>query len=105
MALPNTFLHHVFFWLKNPDSKEDLAALVAGLNRLAALDLIKDYHIGIPADTDRGVIDRSYSVSWLNVFANAKDQESYQTAPAHLEFIKECSSLWSKVVVYDSVEA
>ncbi|MDQ3279242.1 MAG: Dabb family protein, partial [Bacteroidota bacterium] len=24
-------IHHVFFWLKNPDSKEDLAKLLAGL--------------------------------------------------------------------------
>ncbi|SRR5258708_7292825 len=105
MSLPSSFVHHVYFWLKNPDSKEDLAALVAGLKKLAALDLIKDYHIGVPATTDRGVIDRSYAVSWLVIFAAAADQESYQTAPKHLDFVNECSSLWTKVVVYDSVEA
>jgi hypothetical protein len=105
MSLSNSFIHHVYFWLKNPDSHEDLAALVAGLKKLASLDLIKDYHIGVPATTDRGVIDRSYAVSWLVVFATAGDQEKYQTAPKHLDFVSECSSLWTKVVVYDSVEA
>ena len=105
MSLSGTFIHHVYFWLNNPDSKEDLAALVAGLKKLAPLDLIKDYHIGVPATTDRGVIDRSYAVSWLLIFATAEDEKSYQTAPAHLAFVKECSSLWSKVVVYDSVQA
>src|SRR5688572_29870206 len=27
-------VHHVFFWLKNPDSREDLAKLLAGLQTL-----------------------------------------------------------------------
>lgn len=105
MSLSGAFVHHVYFWLNNPDSKEDLRALVAGLQKLAPLELIRDYHIGLPAATDRGVIDRSYAVSWLLVFATAEDQESYQTAPEHLDFIKNCSSLWKKVIVYDSVGA
>ena len=105
MALSGNFVHHVFFWLNNPDSKEDLAALVAGLKKLASLELIKDYHIGVPAATDRAVIDRSYAVSWLLAFATAEDEASYQTAPEHLDFVKECKSLWAKVVIYDSVQA
>lgn len=105
MSLSDKFIHHVYFWLNNPDSQEDLAALVAGLKKLASLDLIKSYHIGVPATTNRGVVDRSYAVSWLAVFATAEDQESYQTAPRHLEFVAECSPLWTKVVVYDSVGA
>ncbi|MDH4059117.1 MAG: Dabb family protein, partial [Cyclobacteriaceae bacterium] len=30
-------------------------------------------------------------------------QDTYQTHPIHLKFIEECSSLWSKVIVYDSI--
>jgi len=105
MSLSGAFIHHVYFWLNDPDSKEDLNALVAGLKKLAPLKLIRDYHIGIPAATDRGVIDRSYAVSWLLIFATAEHQESYQTAPEHLDFVKECSALWKKVIVYDSVGA
>jgi hypothetical protein len=105
MALSHDFVHHVYFWLKNPDSAGDQKALIEGLKKLAGLDLIKDYHIGVPAITDRGVIDRSYSVSWLVIFASAADQDSYQTAPGHLDFVSGCSSLWAKVVVYDSVGA
>ncbi|HEY6899684.1 MAG TPA: Dabb family protein [Puia sp.] len=103
MAISRDFVHHVFFWLKNPDSKEDRAALVAGLQKLTRLDFLKEYHIGIPAATNRGVIDSSYAVSWLLVFASAADEEKYQTHPMHLEFVRECSSLWNKVVVYDSL--
>lgn len=101
----NMFIHHVYFWLKNPESKEDFEKLVKGLEKLSKVSTIKMFHIGKPANTNREVIDRSYAVSWMLVFANGTDQESYQKDPVHLKFIEECSMLWSKVVVYDSVDA
>ena len=53
----NGFIHHVFFWLKNADNKEDKNLLIEGLRKLAATPTIKDFHIGIPAGTDRDVVD------------------------------------------------
>lgn len=100
----NMFVHHVYFWLNNPGSKEDLAKLVNGLEALSKVGTIKMFHIGQPADTNREVIERSYAISWLCIFENAAAQESYQTDPIHLKFVADCSSLWSKVVVYDSVD-
>jgi hypothetical protein len=97
------FVHHVYFWLKNPSSLEDRAALLAGLGKLSGVAVIRQFHIGQPAGTDREVIDTSYSVSWLLLFDTAEDQASYQVDPIHLQFVKECSPLWSKVVVYDSI--
>ena len=99
------FVHHVYFWLKNPESKEDLQKLIEGLKKLTKIKYIRMFHIGVPADTNRGVIDTSYSISWLNIFDNKEDEEKYQTDPVHLKFVEECSPLWSKVVVYDSVDA
>lgn len=100
----NGFIHHVYFWLKNPESTNDCNQLIEGLNRLSKASIIKDFHIGVPAATSRGVIDSSYAVSWLLLFKNKEDQDSYQTDPMHLKFIDECSQLWSKVVVYDTVD-
>ena len=102
--IDNKFIHHVYFWLKNPDSREDRAKLVEGLKKLSKVKTIKMFHIGQPADTNRDVIDSSYAVSWFTLFNNAADQQSYQVDPIHLKFVEECSSLWSKVVVYDSVD-
>jgi len=104
MTLSSAFVHHVYFWLKDPGNRDDKAALVAGLKKLSAVTTIRQSHIGQPASTNRDVIDGSYSVSWMLIFDTPEDQESYQTDPLHLEFIKDCSSLWSKVVVYDSVD-
>jgi Stress responsive A/B Barrel Domain len=100
----NIFVHHVYFWLKKPESAEDKAQLVAGLRKLSAVETIDSFHIGQPADTDREVIDRSYAVSWLLLFRSKADQDVYQVDPLHLKFIEECSHLWQKVIVYDSVD-
>lgn len=102
--MQSTFIHHVYFWLNNPDSAADKHALIDGLKKLSAVTTIKDFHIGQPADTSREVIERGYAISWLLQFANAEDQASYQTDPVHLKFVEECKHLWSKVIVYDSVD-
>ena len=104
MQLQNVFVHHVFFYLRHHDAA-NVAALVQGLQKLSSASTIRQFHIGVPAETYRDVVERSYAVSWLVFFDNPDDQESYQTDPVHLQFIRECSHLWNKVVVYDSVNA
>lgn len=96
------FVHHVFFWLKNPNSAADKAKLIAALHKLAAVDTIRRWQIGEPAATRRDVIDSSYSVSWTLMFDNAADQQAYQADPIHLAFVEENAALWERVVVYDT---
>lgn len=58
--------HQVYFWLKNPDSKEDQQKLIEGIKTLAAIPQIKGLHIGVPASTEkREVIDNTYAASEL----------------------------------------
>lgn len=99
------FVHHVFFWLNNPDSEEDKGRLLQGLRKLESIDVIRTFHIGVPATTNRDVIERGYVLSLLMIFDNLEDQETYQVHPVHKAFVEQCSSLWSKVVVYDAVDA
>ena len=103
--MKNIFIHHVYFWLKNTGNVADRDKLVEGLKKLSGVKTIKQFHIGKPANTNREVIDSSYAVSWMLIFENDADQASYQTDPVHLKFIEECSHLWSKVIVYDAVDA
>jgi hypothetical protein len=99
-------VHHVFFWLKNPDSKEDRDKLAAGVKALSKIPTVKELHVGIVASTEkRDVIDSSWGVSELMFFSDLEGQATYQTHPIHLEFIKNYSHLWEKVIVYDAVEA
>ena len=99
------FIHHVYFWLAEPGNAEHKNLLIRGLKKLAAVETILRYSIGVPANTSRGVIDSSYSVSWILIFKNAADQDSYQVDPIHLRFVEECKHLWSRVQVYDTVDA
>jgi hypothetical protein len=99
--LENTFVHHVHFWLKN---KADKDKLIEGLNTLKPIAHIRDIHIGVPADTNRDVIDRSYDVSLLLLFNTPVAQAAYQIDPTHVIFAEEYAKpLCSKVVVSDSV--
>jgi hypothetical protein len=97
-------IHQVFFWLRDPQSENDRVKLIAGLKTLKQVKTIKQMHIGIPAPTEqRGVVDNSYSVSELMFFEDLEGQAAYQEDPIHQQFVKDCSSLWTKVVVYDSM--
>ena len=105
-ALPGrVFVHHVYFWLKAPGDPEAREALVAGLRRLTAAPDILWSHIGLPAESERGVVDDSYSVSWLVFLADRAAEERYQVDPIHLKFVEDCTPLWERVVVYDTEQA
>ena len=96
-------VHHVFFWLKNPASTEDRDKLVAGLKTLAGIPLIKELYVGVLANTEkRDVVDASWQVSELMFFEDLSAQANYQSHPLHQAFVKNCSPLWEKVVVYDT---
>ncbi|MBO0934498.1 Dabb family protein [Fibrella aquatilis] len=95
------FLHSVYFWLSNPESTDDRAALQAGLESLRGVPAIQASYIGSPAETRRPVIDHSYDLSLILHFADKAAHDVYQDHPIHLEFVAECKHLWSQVKIYD----
>ena len=105
VKLQGTLIHHVFFWLKEPENEAHKKQLVEALHQLIKVKTIKVSHIGFPASTeDRDVVDHSYSVSYMAMFDSQADQDSYQVDPIHLKFVEENQHLWNKVIVYDSID-
>ena len=97
------FVHTVFFWLNNPDSDADRAKFETALSKfLSNSDFAKTNFIGTPPKASRDVVDGSFTYSLVVSFESAEAQQKYQEEPAHSLFIKEASSLWNKVIVYDS---
>jgi hypothetical protein len=97
-------VHHVFFWLKNPDSKQDLERLLQGLRTLAKIPSVRGVHFGVPASTEkRDVVDNSYSASEILFFDDTAGQKIYPDHPIHKQFVADCSHLWERVVVYDAI--
>lgn len=97
------FVHHVLFYAPATASAADHAALLAGLRALRGIPSIQWAHIGTPAATTRAVIERTYTFSWLCLFASAADEERYQRHPLHDAFRTTCARYWEKVVIYDAI--
>lgn len=102
-TMEGNFVHAVFFWLVNEDEKTKKAFLAELRKFIDQADMIRSQHIGTPADTDRPVIDNTYSYSLILSFDSKKEHDEYQEHQLHKDFIANASSLWEKVQVYDSV--
>jgi hypothetical protein len=99
------FIHHVFFWLKEELSAADVQKFDTAVKSLLSITHLASGDVGKPAATNRPVIDSSYSYSLLLQFADEASHDAYQVDPIHLKFVEGCSSLWSKVLIYDSETA
>lgn len=96
--------HHVLFWLKNPDSVNDLRKLIEGVKSLAGIPQVKNLQVGLPAKTPkREVVDNSWAVSELMYFDSLEDHNVYQNHPIHKAFVESCSPILAKVLVYDAM--
>ena len=103
-AKSGQIIHHVFFWLNNPDSESDKQQLMEGLNTLSSIEEVKVILVGTPASTiNREVVDNSFDVSELMIFDSVEAQDAYQVHPIHTEFVENYSHLWERVVVYDMI--
>jgi hypothetical protein len=97
------FVHAVYFWLREGLTTGEQEHFVSGLRSLRGIDGVMQGFIGVPAPTDRPVIERSYSWSLVLVFANQANHDAYQVDPVHDTFRAECSPYWTTVRIYDSV--
>ncbi len=105
VKITSALVHHVFFWLKEPKNEAHRKQFEKAMEALLKVETITMSHVGKPAATEeRGVVDNSYTYSYLVMFDTLEDQLIYQKHPLHLKFIEENSYLWDKVVVYDSVD-
>ena len=99
-----SFVHVVYFWMKNPNVTEEKQAFTKNLKSfLDQVDVIRSYHIGEPANTPRAVVDNSYSFALIVTFDDVSKHDIYQEHAAHKKFIADTQHLWSKVRIYDSV--
>lgn len=96
------FLHHVFFWLNEPDSAAARQEFLTALRKMEAIPTVRQSYIGTPAGTPRDVVDNSWTFYWLVTFDDRQGWQVYNDHALHDEFRKK-SPLWKKVQVYDVV--
>ena len=93
---------HVVIWWTKPGAPNAADDLIAGAEKyLRTIPNVTNFHVGKMVPSDRPVVEQSYQVA-LNVgFANKQAQDEYQVHPSHVEFVRQCSALWERLVVYD----
>lgn len=96
------FVHHVFFWLKQPDDEKVKNDFRNALIKLASVETVRFRHIGTPAATNRAIIDTTYTFSLLVVFDDEKGHDEYQVHPIHDEFREKYADWWTRVQIYDT---
>jgi hypothetical protein len=95
--------HMVYFDLKDPSGASKTRLVAACRKYLKDHPGVVFFAAGtIAEDLARDVNVRDFHVSLHVVFKTRADHDRYQTAPAHLQFIKENSSTWARVRVFDS---
>jgi len=99
------FVHSVYFWLKPDLTDGQRAAFWAGVKSLTTIETVRHGWVGEPAPTDREIIDRSYSCALVLAFDDQVGHDLYQAHPVHDRFREQCSTFWSKVLIYDAVSA
>ncbi len=103
--IKGVFIHHVFFWLKEPENESVNKLFLKNLSGfLKECEMIKSVHIGKPAQTPRDVVDNSYTYDLVATFDRKEEQDAYQQHPAHKHFVAETAHVWKRVQVYDSIE-
>lgn len=104
-SFDSNFVHTVYFWLHNPDDREDCKAFEASLSKfLDHSQFAKTKFIGKAPRASRDVVDGSFTYSLVVTFESAEAQQAYQDEKPHKLFIEESEHLWKKVIVYDSIQ-
>ena len=97
------FIHSVYFWLRPTLSAADEARFDAGVESLCGIEGVMQHYVGVPADTDRPVIERGYARALILTFADAAGHDAYQVDPVHDRFREECGDCWTQVRIFDVV--
>jgi hypothetical protein len=97
------FVHAVYFYLRDNLTPDERNKFETRARALLTIKGVEHGYLGVPAATDRPVIERGYSKALILVFADAAGEAAYQVDPIHDVFRKECGSLWTSVRIYDSV--
>lgn len=98
------FTHVVLFWLKKDSPANARQQLIEDARRLlSTIPTVTFIDVGVPAGTDRPVVDNTYDVGLVTAFADSAGHDAYQVHPAHLEFVARNKPNFEKIRVFDSV--
>jgi len=100
------FYHAVHFWLNDDFTDQQRAEFQIGLQSLAQCESAETVRVGVPAQTQRDIVDNSFDYQLLVVFKDKESHDVYQDSdPVHKAFVEKFLGSWKKIMIFDSLEA
>ena len=98
------FVHAVYFTVRDDLTPAERARFESGLQSLRGIESVQQGHVGVPAPTSRGDVERGYTHALVLTFADAAAQDVYQRHPVHDRFREDCAGYWRALRIYDSTD-
>ena len=99
--IESPFIHSVYFWFKDDVTTGQKAAFSKASMKLKDIYGVMAVYEGIPATTDRPIVERSYDYALIVLMKDLATHDAYQQDPIHLKLLKDYGGLWEKVMVTD----
>ncbi len=94
--------HNVYFWLDPSLNSAQKTSFEEGLRALFRIDVVRSGSFGSPASTpERPVTRNTFDYALVLEFDSVEQHDQYQIHPEHEVFVKNFSSWFQKVRVFD----
>ncbi|PWL24809.1 Dabb family protein [uncultured Roseivirga sp.] len=95
------FIHSVYFWFKEGVTEEQKEHFFTDAEKLRDIEVVQALYTGVPAETTRPIVERSYDFAVIVHFRDLAAHDVYQQHPIHLALLENGASLWDKVMITD----
>jgi hypothetical protein len=96
-------IHSVYFWLKDDLENASRAQFEQGLAALCVDTAVSRGYFGVPAVSERAVVDSSYSYGLVLIFEDTARHDQYQVGAVHDDFLAKNAAKWTRIQVYDVI--
>lgn len=94
--------HNVYFWLVPSLNSAQKTSFEEGLRALFRIDVVRSGNFGSSASTpERPVTRNTFDYALVLEFDSVEQHDQYQIHPEHEVFVKNFSSWFQKVRVFD----
>lgn len=103
IATADTSITHVVFcWMDSTVSSEEVDTLIAETRALSGIPGILSLTVGRPVQSERPIVDDSFSFGITMTFENSEKMQAYLGHEKHTSFVaQKLKPKLAKIVVYD----
>ena len=94
--------HVVVVWVNDDVSDQQISKIIEEAQILRSINVVQDLKIGRPVESERAIVDDSFSFALSVTFKNSADMQAYSIDETHIAYVKSAlKPVLKKIVVYD----